>query len=410
MAGISLRFQPQAAVTKVPSDSTTALLLALCHGDPGPAAQAHIAGLLAQPIDWPRLSELAALHGVVGLVRHNLSALEAVACVPAPVWRAMEQAAAQIAFDGMVHLRQLAGVVATLRSAGIDPLLLKGYALADLVYPDPVSRPSHDLDLLVRPDQVMPACQALARIGCTLPDQATVDIQLAYAYDLPVVLPPMAGLATLLELHWDLAPRGLFALDLDLGRARSEIFDLAGQPARRFSPEDMLLHLALHMRKHRYVGLRWLCDVAELLRRFAGPAAPRPLDWQYVAGAARAAGLTVLLYTCLTLAQRLLHAPVDPALLARLEPAGWRRVLLQSVLSQEALLAPLEREDAGWTRLAPVEILLIDRPVAMARELRYRLLPPPEAVLGAEALGTGRGQRLAFQARRLLSRSATMVE
>ncbi len=389
---------------------TDVLLLALCNGDLSPAAQAQVAGLLAQPIDWQRLSELAALHGVVGLVRRNLLALEAASQVPEPAWRAMEQAAAQIAFDGMVHLRQLASVVAALRSAGIEPLLLKGYALADLVFPDPVTRPSHDLDVLVRPDQVAPACQALALMGCTLPDQATVDVQLAHAYDLPVVLPTMANLATLLELHWDLAPRGLFSLDLDLWRARAESFNLASQPALRFSPEDMLLHLALHMRKHRYIGLRWLCDVAELLRRFAGPAASRPLDWEYVVGAARTAGLTVLLYTGLVQAQRLLHAPVDPALLARLKPAAWRRRLLQSVLSQEALLAPLERKDAGWTRLAPVEILLIDRPPAMARELSYRLLPPPEAVLGVEALGMSRGRRLAFQVRRLLDRSATMVE
>ena len=46
----------------------------------------------------------------------------------------------------------------------------------------------------------------------------------------------------------------------------------------------------------------------------------------------------------------------------------------------------------------------------MAHELRYRLLPPPEAVLGAQALGMTRGQRLAFQTRRLLNRSALMVE
>ncbi len=350
---------------------TDELLLALCNGNPGFKAQAHIAGLLVQPIDWPRLSELAALHGVVGLVRHNLAALAAASRLPEPSWRAMEQAAAQIAFDGMVHLRQLAGVVDALRSAGIEPLLLKGYALAELVYPDPVTRPSHDLDVLVRRDQVLPACQALAQIGCTLPDQATMDVQLANAYDLPVVLPLMAGLATVLELHWNLAPRGLFNLDLDLWRARAEVFDLAGQPALRFSPEDMLLHLALHMRKHRYVGLRWLCDVAELLRRFAGPEAPRPLDWEYVIGAARAAGLTVLLYTCLVLARRLLDAPVAPDLLVRLKPAAWR---------------------------------------AMAAELGYRLLPPPEAVLGAEALDMSRSQRLAFQARRLLDRSATLVE
>lgn len=393
-----------------PVDPTNALLLALCSGDRGQAAQAHAAGLLAQSIDWPRLSELAALHGVVGLVRHTLAALGAVSRVPEPAWRAMEQAAAQIAFDGMVQQRQLAGVVAALHRAGIEPLLLKGYALADLVYPDPLTRPSADLDVLVRPDQVAPACQALARLGCTLPDPATVDVQLATAYDVPVILPALAGQSTLLELHWHLAPRGLFAVDLDLWRARAERFQVAGQPALRFSPEDMLLHLALHMRKHRYVGLRWLCDVAELLRRCDAAGAPRPLDWQYVVGGARAAGLTVLLYTSLALAQRLLAAPVAPHLLDSLQPAPWRRNLLQSVLAQDAVLAPLEREDAGWTRLAPLEILLIDRPAAMAAELGYRLLPPPEAVLGAQALGLSRRQRLAFQARRLLDRGATMVD
>lgn len=391
-------------------DPTGALLLALCRSDRGDAARAELAGLLAQPIDWPRLSELAALHGVVGLVRQALLALDAAASVPAPAWQAMSQAAAQIAFDGMVQQRQLAAAVAALHSAGIEPLLLKGYALAEMIYADPLARPSADLDLLVRPDQVGLACQALARMGCTLPDPATVDVQLANAYDLPVILPAMAGRVTLLELHWHLAPRGLFALDLDLWRARAERFQVAGQPALRFSPEDMLLHLALHMRKHRYVGLRWLCDVAELLRRFAAPDASRPLDWHYIVGGARAAGLTVLLYTSLALAQRLLAAPIAPQVLAALEPALWRRSILQSVLAQDALLAPLERENAGWTRLAPLEILLIDRPAAMAAELGYRLLPPPEAVLGAHAAGMPRGQRLAFQFRRLLHRSATMIE
>lgn len=388
------------------SDPTGALLLALCSSDPSEAARARIAGLLAQPIDWPRLGELASLHGVVGLVRRKLLALDAAPAVPEPTWRTLDAAATQIAFVGMLQQRQLAGVAAALASAGIEPLVLKGYALADLVYPDPLTRPSADLDVLVRPDQVTAAGQALVRMGCTLPGEDTVAVQLANAYDLPVSLPPMAGQATLLELHWNLAPRGLFALDLELWRARAERFQVAGQPALRFSPEDMLLHLALHMRKHRYVGLRWLVDVAELLRL----GATRPLDWQYIAGSARSAGLTVLLYTSLALAGRLLEAPVAPALLADLRPAAWRRRLLHATLDQDALLAPLEREDAGWTQLAPLEILLIDRPAAMAHELRYRLLPPPEAVLGAQALGMTRGQRLAFQTRRLLNRSALMVE
>jgi len=383
------------------------LLLALCTGDLGPAAQAQIAGLLAQPIDWPRLSELAALHGVVGLVRRKLAALELQASVPAPAWQAMEAAATQIAFDAMLHLRETEGMAAALGQAGIQPLLLKGQALADLLYDDPLIRPASDIDLLIWRDEVTAAQEALAAIGYAPPSRGWLSRQLAHGYHISLEREAWPGRAVLLELHWDLGGRGLFGYDLAAWRSRSQTFALDGvaSPVQRFSPEDQLLHLALHMRKHRYVGLRWLVDVAELLRRFQAT-----LDWGYVTGAARQAGLTVLLHTSLTLAQRLLTAPVPPAVLARLEPAAWRRQLLQSLLSQAVLLAPLEREDAAWTRLAPVEIALIDRPAAMGRELLYRLLPPPEAALGVAAQEMSRGQRLAFQARRLLDRGATLVK
>ena len=247
-----------------------------------------------------------------------------------------------------------------------------------LLYDDPIFRPSTDIDLLVRRDEVDAACSALERIGGRLPSRETVAVQLATSYDLPVMLPSAGGKAGLLELHWDLAPRGLFSLDLDAWRARSGEFRLEGLTARRFSPEDMLLHLALHMRKHRYVGLRWLCDVAELVRRSHAAA----LDWPYVLSTARTAGLRVLLYTSLQLAERLLQAPVDAGILRALEPSALRRSLLQSVLTQNALLMPVERDEAGWTQLAPAEILLLDRPGAMARELGYRLAPPQRGDAG----------------------------
>lgn len=385
-------------------------MLALCRSKLTASESQRARVLLGQAIDWPQFVQWANLHGVVALVRHNLLALEAISLVPRQSGRELEQAAAQIAFDGMVHGRQLAQVVAALCAAGIDPIVLKGHALADLVYEDPVYRPSADLDILVRRDELAPACAALQQIGCTLPAPAAVDLQLANSYDLPCMLPPMAGIATLLELHWDLAPRGIFALDLDTMRSRAEPFRLGGQTtALRFSPEDMLLHLALHMRKHRYVGLRWLCDVAELLRRFAAQAGQRALDWRYVQHTARSSGLSVLLYTTLVLAQRLLDAPVPPGELALLEPSPARRWLLQSILSQQTLLAPLEREDAGWTKLAPVEILLVDRPAAMTQELVYRLFPPPEAVLGAEAVGMSRREQIAFQVRRLAGRANAVL-
>ncbi len=381
-------------------DATAALLLSLSRGGLDQWARDEITSLLAQPIDWDTLAELAALHGVVGLVRRNLVTLGVRASVPAESWQRIQDAANQIAFDGVLHASQLAQVIGALGNAGISPVALKGVALADLLYDDPTVRPSTDLDVLVRPEELTGALDVLKTLGARTPPQPEIDFQRRHSYDLSCLLPPAAGKATLVELHWHLAPRGLVDLDLDAWRASAQPFDLDGVAALRFAPEEQLLHLALHMRKHRYVGLRWLADVAELLRRFH-----ESLDWQYLVLTARQAGLQTLLYTAVSLAQEYLDAPCPNESLHALTPSATRRRLLQSVLTQDALMTPVEMEDAGWTQLAPAEVLLLDKPSAMARELRYRLFPPPETLAGPD----GVGHRMSLYASRLAQRTATLL-
>jgi hypothetical protein len=62
----------------------------------------------------------------------------------------------------------LAGAVellAALRKEGIEALPLKGAALAPLYYPDPLTRPLGDLDILVRPEDVARGTQVLESLG-----------------------------------------------------------------------------------------------------------------------------------------------------------------------------------------------------------------------------------------------------
>jgi len=384
--------------------ATAALLLALCRAELPETERARIAGLLDQPVDWSQLANLAGLHGVVALVRHNLLVLHAHERVPFDPWEHIQQAAAQISFDAMLQLRTLGRIVAALQAAGIVPIVLKGYALASLLYADPMLRPAADIDLLVQRIEVERAWAILEPLGLLPPSKEHAEYQLAKSYHLSLLGDSVPGKPVLLELHWALESRGLFSLDLERWRAHSVPFEVEGVPALRFSPEDMLLHLALHMRKHRYVGLRWLCDVAELLRRFQAT-----LNWPYVLETARQSGLKTLLHTTLVLAQETLEAPVPQEALERLRPSASRRYLLNATLTEEALLTPVEAEEAGWTRLAAVEILLLDRPSTMWRELRYRLMPPAEKLIDPSAAGAPLGQRLAVNARRLARRTAALL-
>ena len=387
-------------------DATTALLLGLSRGRLDESAQVELTGLLAQPIEWDMLAELAALHGVVGLVRRNLAILGAPDSVPAGAWQRIQDSANQTAFDGVLQLRETDSMAAVLNGAGIVPIVLKGHALADLLYDDPLVRPSVDIDLLVARSELARAEQSLAAIGyLPLSDSKRIQ-QLEQGYHVSLYREAMAGLVVLLELHWDLGARDLFRYDLDAWRGDAETFSLDGMSAtlRRFKPEQQLLHLALHMRKHRYVGLRWLADVAELLRRFGGE-----LDWRSIDASARRAGLQTLLFVSVTLANQYLGAPCPDEWLQRWTPSSARRRLLESVLTQDALLTPVEMEDAGWTRLAPAEVLLLDKPSAMARELRYRLFPPAEKLSDTAAGDASSAQRLSLYTSRLAQRTATLL-
>src|SRR5215470_1553124 len=55
-------------------------------------------------------------------------------------------------FQAAFHARDLSRIVTRLRDGGVDPVLVKGPAIARL-YPERGLRPFGDLDLYVRPDQ-----------------------------------------------------------------------------------------------------------------------------------------------------------------------------------------------------------------------------------------------------------------
>ncbi|MEZ4766862.1 MAG: nucleotidyltransferase family protein [Caldilineales bacterium] len=192
-------------------EPTAALLLGLCRGQLDDAARAQAEVLLAQPIDWDLLAELAALHGVVGLVRRNLVTLDARASVPAGAWQRMQNAANQIAFDGVLQLRETERMSAALNRAGIEPIILKGHALADQLYADPLVRPSADIDLLVARSDLARAEDALAATGYVPLSASKRASQLQQSYHVSLYREAMPGLQVLLELHWDLGDAICFA-------------------------------------------------------------------------------------------------------------------------------------------------------------------------------------------------------
>ena len=142
-----------------------------------------------------------------------------------------------------VHEHELARTVGLLRSAGIEPLLAKGWAIARL-YPEPGLRPYGDIDLVVRPDAY------------------------AAAKTTPGV---MRGRVDLHPRFNELADRPLDEL-----YRRSRLAALGDVEIRMLGPEDHLRLLCLHLLRHGFWRPTWLCDVGVALDRL-----PEGFDWEY---------------------------------------------------------------------------------------------------------------------------------
>ena len=186
-------------------------------------------------------------------------------------------------------------VLRSLAAAGVEPLVLKGAALGELVYPEPALRHAHDLELLVRDADWAKLADALAHAEVTGLEAITggVRVELTHASGLPLVL----------HRHLFRIPfHNAYGGDVWL---RSEARQLAGTPACVLGPADALVHAcgdAPNAAACR--SWRWLVDAWFLLER-------RPdLDWHAVVAIASARGMALPMALALDYLSRELAAPV----------------------------------------------------------------------------------------------------
>jgi hypothetical protein len=237
-----------------------------------------------------------------------------------------------------VNEQKITEVFTLLRSAGIDALLIKGWAIARL-YPDKGLRPLGDIDLWVRPDQLPTARSVLKS---TPKGEYWVDFE-----------------------HTGITRQEIRTFDQLY--ARSQLLDLRGGQVRIPGPEDHLRILCLHLLKHSAWRPLWLCDIALALE-----SRPMDFDWDRLLGANRR--LADYFACVIGLARQVLGAKVDdapPAVKTKKLPA-W---LVSSLLEQWEKPAP--------EHSTPPELITtsLRRPTRVTKAIRIRWPDPIGATL-----------------------------
>jgi hypothetical protein len=243
------------------------LLARLVAAEQGDALAAPPTGL-----DWTRFLESARRHSVAPLLFHRLREGGQLGALPAEVARALDERYREATARNLRIGAELARILRALAGAGVDTIVLKGAALAETVYRAPGLRLFHDLDLLVRPDDLGRAAAVLAGLGYRQNRRhAITDQRDQGAHLLPFIRSDRR--AAPVEIHWSLIdPGSPFRIDADGLWDRSREATIAGAPARVLGPEDLLLHLCIHgAYEHVFAfGLRFLCDLREVVGRRPG--------------------------------------------------------------------------------------------------------------------------------------------
>ena len=283
--------------------------------------------------DWQRFAEACDHHQVAPFVYCRLNRLPPGA-VPPELLAHLRRRFYRISSGNYLLANYVVDWTQRLEAAQIPVLVYKGPAAALTAYGDLALREYLDLDLLIRPEHLTGAHEVLARIGFRIPpgpgsEPDSPRRRREFHHD-GFLAPDQSHV---LELHWQLGGNLWQSFGPDTGRfwERTEIVQLPRGRVATMCREDLFLALCFHGAKHRWWCLKWLLDVAEMLRTAEG------WDWGRIEemladrpGARASASLGVLL------ARELLGVEA-PAAAGRVLPVSARIRAVGDAIREEIL-------------------------------------------------------------------------
>ncbi len=349
------------------SGPEVALLLLAARARLDSPAESDLVARARHPVDWPVLVDLATREGIAPLLHSQLGRLDLLRRLPPASRARLTDIARNVWAANAVLASHWGEATAALRAAGVETITLKGMALAQTVYPEPGCRPMADIDLLVRPADRGAALDALRALG-----YQTVG----HAADRHAALRSFAELVrdgTRIDLHWHLARylrfESVVAVDHDGIWRRARPLQTREGRSLELCPEDLLLHLTLHLTLGSdFARVLWYADIDAVVRYFAAR-----LDWERVVAEAEHWRVRALVGWALGVVRHSFGTPLPLGVLERFEQGRLRRAAVARCIG--ASVPPSLGAGLTDARIYPAQTLLMDRTVDMLRVLGWTFFP-----------------------------------
>jgi hypothetical protein len=348
------------------------LLLACARTNLDAEAAQRISQLLSRELDWNYLIRKASWHGLLPLLYWNLRGNNSDV-VPTELWGKLEAHFHWNTKRCLLLTGELFKILDLFTEHGIKACPFKGPVLAASLYQNIGLRSFGDLDILVPRQDIHRAVNLMSSLGYAgSPTEEPIDVDIEPADVDPETIgyfqphhyaltrnSALTGLGNIrIDLQWRISETHFaFSLDSDDRWSKLEPITILNRQVPSFALDDLFLILCVHGCKHYWYRIKWICDIAEILR------ANQTHDWSRCLGAARTRGVERMVKLGIFLAQDLLGAPLPSQLSERIANdarvatnARWiaKRLFAESegrTSTKRALLFYLDMKDSWSDRI-----------------------------------------------------------
>ena len=277
--------------------------------------------------------------------------------------------------QNLILEQELQNVLRAFNETHISHLLFKGPALAYTFYPEAGLRTYHDIDMLIRPDDLPRAHTVLLKMGYKFYEEYRSNVtdskRAGFNYSLAR---SGSQFEVSIELHTAPHPSEIgtdFAVESLWLMAQP--IKVLGESTLTLHPVDHLLYLCWHYRFHGFTRLLWLYDLVVMLRAIG-----QELDWLELVHAAHRQRLATTLYYCLSWCRDLFDVAIPAEVFVRIHPPWVCRLIVERI----AMPDPVEMLAlARWqSRRIMARRAMVDSTTGLIRAAIQALFPSPSSM------------------------------
>jgi putative nucleotidyltransferase-like protein len=227
--------------------------------------------------EWEDIICQSDRNGVAPLLYMRLKALSQKTTIPDSVLKKLRKKYVYTAWKNKQLNHELSQMLSLLNNHGIPVIVIKGAALAELLYQNIALRPMNDVDLVVKKKDL----QKIDKILSSSEFSNTTQSLHSKRKNKWVPIITYMNRVKSFDLH-----TRLFELPKHNPWENAAPASVASTDTLILGLEDFFLHLCLHVHRHLYmVGITkliWWYDIAEWIKLYR-----KKLDWEYMVGIAQ---------------------------------------------------------------------------------------------------------------------------